>query len=41
MLTQYIKAAMRRARYELLADDESFYGEISGFAGVYASAETL
>jgi predicted RNase H-like HicB family nuclease len=41
MLTQYIKAAMRRARYELLADDGSFYGEIPGFDGVYANTETL
>jgi predicted RNase H-like HicB family nuclease len=41
MLTQYIKAAMRRAKYEILADDGSFYGEIQGFDGVYANAETL
>jgi predicted RNase H-like HicB family nuclease len=41
MLTQYIKAAMRQARYELLSDDGSFYGEIPGFDGVYANAETL
>ena len=32
--------AMRRARYEIL-DDESFYGEIPGFDGVWASATTL
>lgn len=41
MLTQYIKAAMRQAKYELLSDDGSFYGEIPGFDGVYANAETL
>ncbi|HKQ04752.1 MAG TPA: type II toxin-antitoxin system HicB family antitoxin [Blastocatellia bacterium] len=41
MLTQYIKAAMRQARYEMLADDGSFYGEIAGFEGVYANAGTL
>ncbi|MFL6278122.1 MAG: type II toxin-antitoxin system HicB family antitoxin [Blastocatellia bacterium] len=41
MLTQYIKAAMRQARYEMLADDASFYGEIAGFDGVYANAATL
>jgi predicted RNase H-like HicB family nuclease len=41
MLIQYIKAAMRQARYEMLADDGSFYGEIAGFEGVYANAETL
>lgn len=40
MLTNYIKAAMRRARYEILPDG-TFYGEISGFDGVFANAETL
>lgn len=41
MLTQYIQASMRQAKYEILADDGSFYGEIPGFQGVYANAETL
>ena len=41
MLTNYIRAAMRRARYEILRDDGTFYGEIPGFNGVYANAETL
>lgn len=40
MLTQYIHAAMRRARYEILSDG-TFYGEIPGFQGVYANADTL
>jgi len=41
MLTDYIKAALRRAHYEILSDDGSFYGEIDGFPGVYANADTL
>ena len=41
MLSQYIQAAMRQAKYKILEDDESFYGEIHGFQGVYANAETL
>ena len=41
MLTQYIQGAMRQAKYEILSDDGSFYGEIPGFQGVYANAETL
>ncbi len=41
MLTNYLRAAMRRARYEILTDDRTFYGEIPGFEGVYASADTL
>ncbi|MEW6127099.1 MAG: type II toxin-antitoxin system HicB family antitoxin [Acidobacteriota bacterium] len=41
MLTNYLKAAMRQARYEILPDDHSFYAEIPGFEGVYANAATL
>lgn len=40
MLTEYIQAAMRKAKYEILEDDGSFYGEIPGFQGVYANAPT-
>ena len=32
---------MHRARYEILSDDGTFYGEIPGFQGVYANARTL
>lgn len=41
MLTTYIKAAMRKAKYEILSDDDTFYGDIPGFDGVWANAETL
>ncbi|MEO6589715.1 MAG: type II toxin-antitoxin system HicB family antitoxin [Pyrinomonadaceae bacterium] len=41
MLNKYIERAMRQAKYEILADDNSFYGEISNFQGVYANAVTL
>ncbi len=41
MLTSYIRAAMRQAKYEILSDDGSFYGEIDGFDGVYAATATL
>ena len=40
MLTSYVKAAMRQARYEML-EDHTFYGEIPGFSGVFANAKTL
>ena len=40
MLSEYIRAAMRRAIYEIL-EDGSYYGEIPGFQGVYSSASTL
>ena len=41
MLNQYIQAALHQAKYEILTDDGSFYGEIPEFQGVYANAETL
>lgn len=41
MLTDYIRAAMRKARYEILPDDSTFYAEIPGFDGVYANADIL
>ena len=41
MLTNYIQAAMRHARYEILADTNEYYGEIPDCQGVYATAATL
>jgi predicted RNase H-like HicB family nuclease len=41
MLIDYIKAALRLAKYEILSDDGTFYGEIPGFDGVYANAAAL
>jgi predicted RNase H-like HicB family nuclease len=41
MLTDYIRAAMRHATYELLPDDAGLYGEIPGLQGVYANVDTL
>ena len=41
MLTKYLEAAMRQAHYEILADDGSYYGQISECPGVYANALTL
>jgi len=41
MLSKYILSAMRKAKYEILQDDNSYYGEIPGLSGVYANANTL
>ncbi|MCF8130482.1 MAG: type II toxin-antitoxin system HicB family antitoxin [Deltaproteobacteria bacterium] len=41
MLTEYIKAVMQRAHYEILPDGEGFYGKIEGFQGVWANSDTL
>jgi hypothetical protein len=39
MPANYLQAALDKAHYEILSDDQSFYGEISGFDGVYAHAQ--
>ena len=41
MLRNYIQAAMRQAKYEVLRDDGTYYGEVPGFEGVYSNAEQL
>jgi predicted RNase H-like HicB family nuclease len=41
MLTKYIQAAMRQAKYEIFPDDGTFYGEIPICEGVYANAASL
>ncbi len=41
MIRQYIDSAMDEAKYEILSDDESFYGEIPDCRGVYANAKSL
>ncbi len=41
MLLEYVQAALRRAKYEILPDDGSYYGVIPECSGVYANAKTL
>jgi len=41
MLTDYIRTALRHAKYEILPDDGTYYGEIPECRGVYANADTL
>jgi len=41
MLLEYIQAGLRHAKYEILKDDGSYYGEIPECKGVYANANTL
>jgi len=40
MLTKYIHEAMKLARYKIL-DNGTYYGDIPGFRGVLANADTL
>ena len=41
IFTEYLRAALAHAHYEILEGNEGFYGEIPGFQGVYAHAESL
>ena len=41
MLTKYLEAAMKNAQYEILPDDEGYFGKIPELQGIWANAETL
>ena len=41
MITEYINAALNKAKYELIEDDEPYYGEVPGLDGVWATGKTL
>jgi len=41
MLLEYTQAALRHAKYEILQDDGSYYGEIPECPGVYANDKAL
>ena len=41
MITQYIEAALSRARYEIIEDEEPYYGEVPELEGVWATGKTL
>ena len=41
MFVEYIEEALKRARYEIIEDDEPFYGEIPELDGVWATGKTL
>ncbi|MCY2994941.1 MAG: type II toxin-antitoxin system HicB family antitoxin [Planctomycetota bacterium] len=41
MLAKYLDLAMQRAVYEVIEDEGTYYGEISGLQGVWARHVTL
>ncbi len=41
MLTDYIEAALSKPKYELIEDEEPFYGEVPELEGVWATGKTL
>ncbi|MBI5701444.1 type II toxin-antitoxin system HicB family antitoxin [Candidatus Saganbacteria bacterium] len=41
MIIDYIEAALKKAHYDMIQDQEPFYAEVPGLDGVYASGKTL
>ena len=41
MIIQYIEAALARARYDVIRDEEPYYGEVPDLKGVWATGKTL
>jgi predicted RNase H-like HicB family nuclease len=41
MIRKYIQTALMHAKYEILPDDGTYYGEIPECPGVYSNAQTL
>jgi predicted RNase H-like HicB family nuclease len=41
MLIEYVEEALRRTRYEIIDDEEPYYGEIEELRGVWATGKTL
>ena len=41
MITEYIEAALSQAKYEIIDDEEPYYGEIPELDGVWATGKTL
>ncbi|HOM98128.1 MAG: type II toxin-antitoxin system HicB family antitoxin [Acetomicrobium sp.] len=41
VLTEYIEAALESAKYEIIEDEEPYYGAIPELEGVWATGKTL
>ena len=41
MLSKYISNVMKKAKYEILKEDNSYYGKIPDFKGVYSNSASL
>ena len=41
MLLQYIQTALDQAHYEMIEDEEPFYGKVLALPGVWATGKTL
>jgi hypothetical protein len=41
MIIEYIEAALSKAKYEIIGDEEPYYGEVPELEGVWATGKTL
>lgn len=41
MIIQYIEAALAHARYDVIDDEEPYYGEVPELPGIWATGKTL
>jgi predicted RNase H-like HicB family nuclease len=41
VIVEYIEAALEKAKYEIIEDEEPYYGEVPGLDGVWATGKTL
>ena len=41
MICQYLEAALERAHYEIIDDEEPYYGEVPELDGVWATGKSL
>ncbi|MBI2859604.1 MAG: hypothetical protein HYX90_11040 [Chloroflexi bacterium] len=41
MILEYVEAALRRAKYEIIDDQEPYYGEVPELEGVWATGKTF
>ena len=41
MLIEYVEEALRMAKYEIIDDEDPYYGEITELKGVWATGKTL
>jgi len=41
MIIEYIQAALRKAHYELIEEDDLYFGSVPGLKGVWSEGRTL
>jgi predicted RNase H-like HicB family nuclease len=41
MITEYVTEALKRAKFELINDEDPYYGEVTELRGVWATGKTL